>query len=260
MRPPFSTGGRFGIFAVAVGLLVSFGAGSLRASKQNAHYYDELLLIRGLAHEVAVAKVPLPFGKHGIHVNSQGEINQTQAAHELQQKGESVGPGMPVEITAIKFKPGHIEFVINGGGKRGDHWYNHLELGMGMPEPVVQQDNATPPSNGSYITLAVPRNKPEPSVSQVKKLLSEALDFTRRAPTVLYSPSEPTKFKDAIAKHEVVLGMDKTSVLSAKGAPDRKIRQQKPDGSEEDDWLYGQPPHVLFVIFTDGNVTSVHQY
>ncbi|MGH9470921.1 MAG: hypothetical protein ACRD1N_11345 [Terriglobia bacterium] len=260
MSPRFMSG-RFALLGVMAALFVFCGPAALEAKRPDAHYYDELLLIRGLAHEVAVAKVPLPWGKHGIHVNAQGEVDQTQATKELRNKGESVGPGMPVEITAMKFKPGRIEFVINGGGKRGDHWYNHLELGMGpMPVPVVAQNNSTSPANGSYITLSLPRNASDPTVDQVKSLLSEVLDFTRRAPTVLYSPSEPPKFKDAIAKHEAVVGMDKSSVLSAKGPPDRKIRQEKPDGSEEEDWLYGQPPHVLFVIFTDGTVTSVHQY
>lgn len=246
-----------------VGLFLGFmmvAAVATLQAKQSAAFYNELLLVRGLAHEVAVAKVPLPWGKHGIHVDANGEINQAQAVKELREKGESVGPGMPVEITAMKFKPGRIVFTINGGGKKGDHWYNHLELGMGAPAPVVSQDNSTPPSNGSYITLALPQNDSTPSVDQVKQLLNEALDFSRRSPTVLYSPSEPPKYKDAIDKHQVVTGMDKDAVLSAKGPPDHKIRQDKPDGSEEEDWLYGQPPHVLFVIFTDGTVTSVHQY
>ncbi|MGH9327606.1 MAG: hypothetical protein ACRD2B_13110 [Terriglobia bacterium] len=247
------------VVVLLLGFLMFAGAVTVQA-KQTPAYYNELLLVRGLAHDVAVAKIPLPWGKHGIHVDANGEINQAQAVKELREKGESIGPGMPVEITAMKFKGNRIVFAINGGGKKGDHWYDHLELGMGMPAPVVSQDNSTTPSNGSYITLTIPRKDPTPSVKKVKELLSEVLDFSRHSPTVLYSPSEPPKFKDAIAKHQVVIGMDRDSVLSAKGAPDRKIRQEKPDGSEEEDWLYGQPPHVLFVIFTDRTVTAIHQY
>lgn len=245
---------------VILGLLIASAAGTLQA-RQSAREYNQLLIIRGLAHEVAVAKVPLPWGKHGLHVDAQGDIDQNQAAKELRDKGESVKPGMPVEITGIQFKPGRIVFAINGGGKTGGHWYQHLEIGMGpMPAPIVSNENPTTPSNGSYITISLPKKNSHPSVDQLKSLLSEVLDFSRRTPTVLYAPSEPPQFKEAIKKHQVMIGMDRRSVLSAKGPPDRKIREDKPDGSEEEDWLYGQPPHVLFVIFNDEAVTAIHQY
>lgn len=246
--------------AVAASVVIFACAAALDAS-QHIGNYDQILLVRGLAHEVAVAKVPLPWGKHGIQVESNGEVNQVSAAKELRHKGESVRPGVPVEITDIKFKPGRIVFAINGGGKTGEHWYQHLQIGMGpFPEPMMQSQNTTTPSNGSYITLDLPRGDSTPTVSQVKKLLSEVLDFSRRAPTVLYSPAVPEKYKAAIKQHKVAPGMNKTEVLSAKGTPDRKVRKDLPDGSEEEDWLYGNPPHVLFVVFTDDVVSAIHQY
>lgn len=249
-----------GVTFIALGLLIACAAGTLEA-RQSAHEYNQLLIIRGLDHEVAVAKVPLPWGKHGLRVDGQGEVDQNEAAKELRDKGESVKPGMPVEITAIKFKSGRVTFEINGGGKTGGHWWQHLEIGMGpTPAPIVSNENPTTPSNGSYITVVLPKKNPRPTVEQLKSMLSEVLDFSRRTPTVLYAPSEPPQFKEAIKKHQVLIGMDRVSVLSAKGAPDRKIRQDKPDGSQEEDWLYGQPPHVLFVIFTDEAVTAIHQY
>jgi hypothetical protein len=247
-----------------VGVLLAFAAtlacSSVLKGRQRIKGYDQLLLVRGLAHEVAVAKIPLPWGRHGIHINSQGSVDQAQAWKELRSKGESVKPGTPVEITGIKFKPGKILFAINGGGKTGGHWYDHLEIGMGPDmAPMVSQQTTTP-SNGSYITLQLPPKNGKPSVIQVKNLLSEALDFHRASPTVLYTPTLPPQFKEAIKKHQVQVGMDRDAVLSAKGAPDRKIRKEKSDGSEEEDWIYGQPPHVLFVIMMDGTVTQVHQY
>jgi hypothetical protein len=223
--------------------------------------YDRLLLVRGLAHDIAVAKVPLPWGRHGIHIGPTGTVDEAQEWKEIRSKGESVKPGTPVEITDIKFRPGKLLFAINGGGKTGGHWYDHLQVGMGPDvAPMVSSQQTTTPSNGSYITLQLPRKNPNPTVDQVEKLLSQALDFHRDSPTVLYSPSLPPQFKQAIKKHEVEVGMDREAVLSAKGAPDRKIRREKPDGSEEEDWIYGQPPHVLFVIMMDGTVTQVRQY
>jgi hypothetical protein len=238
-----------------------FGCLNASARGRKVQNYDRLLLVRGLAHEIAVAKMPLPWGRHGIHVRADGTVDQEQAWKQLREKGESVKPGMPVEITDIKFRPGKILLAINGGGKSGGHWYDHLQLGMGpVPVPTMSSQQSTTPSNGSYITLSLPRNESAPTVNQVEKLLSQALDFHRESPTVLYSPSVPPKFKQAIKKHQVEIGMDRDAVLSAKGPPDRKIRKDNSDGSEEDDWIYGQPPHVLFVIMTDGTVTQVHQY
>jgi hypothetical protein len=223
--------------------------------------YDKILLIRGLDHEVAVAKVPLPWGKRGIRIKRDGKLDQAQAMKELHERGESVKPGIPVEITDMKFKPGRIMFSINGGGKTGGHWYQHLEIGMGgVPAPMMSQNENTTPSNGSYVTVYLPPNNSSPSVGQVKELLSKVLDFSRRAPTVLYSPSIPPEFKEAIKKHQVVLGMGKIAVLSAKGPPDHKVRKDLQNGSQEEDWLYGDPPHVLFVIFIDDSVAKIQQY
>jgi hypothetical protein len=240
---------------------VLFTCGTALAGNQRIRNYDQLLLVRGLAHEVAVTKIALPWGKHGIHIKPDGSVDQSQAWRELRSHGESVKPGMPVEITSIKFRPGKILLAINGGGKTGGHWWDHLQMGMGPDlAPIVSNQETTTPSNGSYITLALPQKHHIPTVGQVQKLLSGALDFHRESPTVLYSPATPPQFKQAIKKHQVVVGMDRDAVLSAKGAPDQKIRKENADGSEEDDWIYGQPPHVLFVVMTDGTVTKVQQY
>lgn len=237
------------------------GASSAVLASQEIGKYDRILLIRSLDHEVAVAKVPLPWGKQGIHILKSGQVDQREAAKELHSKGESIKPGIPVEITDIKFKPGKIQFAINGGGNNGEHWYQHIQFGMGgMADPMISRHNESAPSNGSFITISLPSNDPSPSVDRVKQMLASVLDFTRRAPTVLYSPAVPPQFKQAIKNHEVVVGMDRTSVLSAKGAPDRKVRKDLPDGSEEEDWLYGDPPHVLFVIFINDSVAKTEQY
>jgi hypothetical protein len=237
-----------------------FGCSIVLAGNQRVRNYNQLLLVQGLSHEVAVAKIPLPWGRHGIQIRSDGSVDQNQAWKELRSKGESVKPGMPVEITDIKFRSGRILFAINGGGKAGGHWYDHLQIGMGPdPAPIVSNQSTTP-SNGSYITLALPKKHQMPTVGQVEQLLSQALDFHRESPTVLYSPTTPPEFKKAIKNHKVMVGMDRDAVLSAKGAPDQKIRKDNADGSEEEDWIYGQPPHVLFVIMTDGTVTKVKQY
>lgn len=224
-----------------------------------------ILLIRGLDREIAVAKVMLPRGKHGVYINDQGKLDLDRAEKELRSNGAAIQPGIPVEITKIKFSDHEVTFQINNGGKNRKKWYQHIQIGMGGPgdmmQPVVQQQQQNPIAYGSSITLTFQGEKvPDLSVDDAKKLLSAALDFNRKLPTQLYSPKVPEKFKQAIKKHEVVLGMNRDAVLSAKGAPFRKVRQTAANGVETEDWLYGLPPHTLFVTFNGDTVVKIQQY
>jgi hypothetical protein len=218
-------------------------------------------LIRGLSSEVAVAKLALPRGKHGIYLDSSGKLDQAKAQQELRENGPAVNPGTPIEISKVDFKSNQLTFEINGGGKNGKHWFQHIEVGMGTTtQPIAPQDPNHAMVYGSYVTLKFPGRVPELTVAETKQLLAPVLDFERHSPTVLYSPSTPPKFKEAIKSHAVLVGMDHDAVLSAKGPPDRKVREDQPDGSEKEDWIYGLPPHVLYVTFDGDAVVRVKQY
>lgn len=219
---------------------------------------SRLGLIRGLSSEIAVTKVMLPRGKRGVIVNAKGEVDQAKAEAELRQNGPAIRAGMPVSITKITFKSNRILFEINGGGKKGKKWYQRIEVGMGTTtRPIAQEDPVL--AYGSWITLAFPGKLPELSVQQVKQILSVVLDFDRRTPTVLYSPSTPPKIKEAIEKRQVIVGMDRDAVLSSKDPPDRKVREVR-EGVAQEDWIYGLPPHVLFVTFDGDTVVAVRQF
>jgi hypothetical protein len=225
-------------------------------SKQAREWHIDL--IRGLLKEIGVAKIPLPRGKRGIRVNSQGKVDHAKAQSELRTNGIAIKPGMPVEITKLAFKSNEIVFELNGGGKTGKKWYQRIEVGMGTTTtPIAPQTPVM--AFGSSITLSLPEKEEKVTVSQVKESLSNVLDFSRHSPTVLYSPSVPPQFKEAIKNHQVVVGMDRDAVLSSKGPPDRRVREVR-DGAEQEDWIYGLPPHVLFVSFDGETVTAVHQY
>ncbi|MCL5005656.1 MAG: hypothetical protein M1404_03910 [Acidobacteria bacterium] len=246
--------------AVAAAFLVSISAAA-HGTKETLNQLGRIDLIRGLDREIAVAKIALPRGKHGVFVNDKGQLDQERAQEELRTNGTAVRPGMPVEITKIKFKSHRIIFEINNGAK-GKKWYQHIQVGMGgMAQPVVQGNENQGLAYGSSITLTFEGEKvPNLSVEQAKQLLHEVLDFHRQLPTELYSPSIPEKFKEAIKNHQVLVGMNRDAVLSSKGPPFRKIRQTKPNGDETEDWLYGLPPHVLFVTFEGDSVVAVRQY
>jgi hypothetical protein len=243
---------------LGVTMLLAVGLGMIHA-KENLPRDDRIVLIRELDHEIAVTKLPLPKGKHGVYVDSSGKLDQVKAREELRNQGTAVSPGMPIEITRMTFKGDRILFEINGGGKTGKKWYQHIEVGMGTSTaPVAPQQNAQV-ATGSYITLEVAGKVENLTAARVKQLLAGVLDFERHSPTVLYSPSIPPKFKEAIQKHEIIAGMDRDAVLSAKGPPDRKVREVR-EGTEQEDWIYGLPPHVLYVTFDGDNVVSVRQF
>jgi hypothetical protein len=215
-------------------------------------------IIRGLMKEIAVAKVALPRGRKGVRVGFPGKLDHSRAETELRNNGVAIKPGMPVEITKITFKSDEIIFEINGGGKRGKKWYQRIEVGMGTTtHPIAPETPVL--AYGSWITLTFPENVPDLTVPQIKQALAAVLDFERHSPTVLYTPSVPPRIKEAIKNHQVIAGMDRDAVLSSKGPPDRRVREVR-EGVEQEDWIYGLPPHVLFVTFDGDTVVKVHQY
>lgn len=249
-------------FLFVATVLMMIGPSAAFGKQLSKKEMSELLLIRGLDREIAVAKVALPRGKHGLFVNDKGQIDEARAREEIAKNGAGIKPGLPVEITKIEFKHHKIIFQINNGGKKREKWWQHIQIGMGgTMQSLDQQQNQNPIAYGSSITLTFPHQKePELTVEQAKKLLSSVLDFHRKLPTELYSPNVPKKFKEAIKKHQVLVGMNRDAVLSSRGVPFRKIHETKSNGEEREDWLYGLPPHVLFVVFSGGVVISVHQY
>ena len=238
--------------------LILMNSGTI-ACRENTERDAHIVLIRGLSSEVAVAKVPLPRGKHGVLIDSKGNLDQSKATAELRLNGVAISPGMPVEITRVTFKGNEMIFELNHGGKSGKKWYQRIQVGMGPGTQPVMTDNNQVLAYGSSISLKLPGEVDTVTVPQVKQLRATALDFERHSPTALYSPSVPPKFKDAIKNHQVLVGMDRDSVLSAKGPPDRKIREAR-ENSEQEDWIYGLPPHVLFVSFDGETVVKVQQY
>ena len=240
------------------GVCMTLALASCLFAKNQSESDTHIGLIRGLLREVAVSKVPFPRGRKGVRVDSQGKLDKAAADSELSTNGMAIKPGMPVEISKITFKAKEIVFELNGGGKKRSKWYEHLEVGVGMGTVPVAQ---APPvlAYGSWVTLVFPGKIPALSVDQVKKDLGNVLDFTRRSPTELYAPEVPAKFKEAIKNHQVVVGMNRDAVLSSKGPPDRKVREVR-EGVEQEDWIYGSPPHVLFVTFDGDSVVGVHQY
>ena len=216
-------------------------------------------IIRGLLREVGVTKIPMPRGKKGVRIDEQGNVDKAEAEKELRSNGTAMQPGVPAQITKIEFKSDQVTFELNGGGKSSKKWYQHIEVGMGVPIAPVTTNQPQAAVFGSSVTVDFGRPLPNLTVPQMKKILTGVLDFERHSPTVLYSPNVSPAVKEAIKNHQVIVGMDRDAVLSARGAPDRRVREDK-DGAEKEDWIYGLPPHVLYVTFESDIVVEVKQY
>ncbi|HVB28885.1 MAG TPA: hypothetical protein VNG91_03630, partial [Terriglobia bacterium] len=146
-------GWRFALWVTASAMLLA-GSARLMAKEQPLNELGRILLIRGLDREIAVAKVVLPRGKRGLFVNGEGQIDQERARKEIMANGAALQPGIPVEITSIKFKDHAIVFEINNGGKSHKKWYQHIQIGMGgVMQPLDSQAQQNPIAYGSSITL-----------------------------------------------------------------------------------------------------------
>lgn len=248
--------------ALVCAIVVAASATPLQASskpKKDPARDARIAIIRALGQEIAVCKVQFPRGKQGVVVDAQGQLDQPKAREEIMRNGLALKAGTPVQITKLEFKSDRLKMELNGGGKKKTKWYERIQVGGmgGTLTPVASQSGTL--MYGSSIILKFPGTVDTVTPEQVKKLLSNVLDFERHSPTVLYSPEVPPEIKEAIKNHQVIVGMDRDAVLSSKGPPDRKVREAR-EGVEQEDWIYGLPPKVLFVTFDGDRVVSVRQF
>jgi hypothetical protein len=217
-------------------------------------------IIRGLLRESAVVKVPFPRGKKGLRINANGKLDTDASQKELRSSGLAIQAGNPAQITHIEFKSNEIVFELNGGAKSGEKWYQHIDIGVGDASGPMAESRQNTVAYGSSVTIDFGKPMPDLTVPQLKKILTGVLDFERHSPTVLYSPNVTPQIRDAIKNHNVIVGMDRDAVLSSKGPPDRRVREDDKDGAEIENWIYGLPPHVLYITFDGDLVVSAKQY
>jgi len=123
-------------------------------------------------------------------------------------------------------------------------------MGPDVTGPVVQGDNQEPV--GARLTLAFQGHVPELTGSEVKALLSPLISFDVKTPVQAFTDTLPTKLKDAILNHHVLVGMSTDMVLFAKGQPESKSREM--DGQMPfEEWIYGKPPHDVEFVRINGN-------
>lgn len=213
-------------------------------------------LVRNLEAEQGFAHRALPTGA-GLTLQANGNLSPGPAEYRklIYEKGQSSAPGDRVQITSLTFKGNSIVIDFNGGPYAKHRFLSHVQFN---DAPVVAQQ---PQATGSRVTLVFEGFVPEVSAPEVKALLEPVIDFGVKSSEQAYADTLPPKLRDAIAAHEVLVGMNHRMVLAALGAPESKVREQQsgdPNGARYEEWIYGHTPQtVKFVRFVGDRVSMV---
>ncbi len=230
------------------------------ASADKLSFDERMEIERGLTSEFAAAKVTLPNSKKPLVVKSDGSYDKAVWAEALRDGGPSARLGDQVQVTKVTIESNRILIDINGGGRGGGHWYDHLEVGAGGGmSPVNTQQNTSAPG-GARMALVFPGPVPSVKSAELKQMLAGVLDFEKHSASAQYVDTLPEPVKKAIKEKTAIVGMDHDQVLTSMGRPHNKSRETNADGDELEDWVYGEPPgKMTFIRFKEGKVAEVHE-
>jgi hypothetical protein len=213
-----------------------------------------LELIRLLQSEQGFAMRPFPRGHKGLTLQANGKLVPAGEGYlnMVTAEGMSAKPGDRLVLTDIKIEHSRIVFDLNGGPDPKHRFLRHVEIGTGPNmNPVVQQGEGQDPT-GARLSLTFDGHIPELTGADVKALLAPLISFDVKTPIQAFTDTLPTKLKDAILNHHVLVGMSTDMVLFAKGPPEGKSREMEGQMPFEE-WIYGKPPKEVDFVRINGN-------
>jgi hypothetical protein len=215
-----------------------------------------LLVMRSLQSERVFARILFPQGDKGIKIKN-GVVSPSDMviAQQVAEYGAAARAGDRCVITNVLIKDKEIILEINGGSKKHQKWYQHIQ--------VVSNAGSTPipggPSpqsldaHGTSVTLEFDKYIPELTGDQVREMLSPVFDFKALTPAEAYQKTLPPKVQEAIKDHQILVGMDKEMVTYSKGRPQQRIRDKNEQGQDYEEWIYGKPPEEVDFVRFKGN-------
>ena len=216
-------------------------------------------LVRDFESEQGFAHRPLPLGST-VTLVANGHVTPTdeQYRQTIYQKGAAAGAGERVAVTGLNFKGNEIQIDLNGGPYPKHRFLSHVTFGAGDTAlPISGTNNPYDQATGTRITLVFEGGIPDISAPEMKALLAPLVDFGVKTTEKAYADTLATPVKNAIASHEVLVGMNHRMVLASLGSPESKVRESNEAGKYEE-WIYGhQPQTVQFVRFVGDRVTQV---
>jgi hypothetical protein len=224
---------------------------------------DKVDILRGVLAEYATVKTLLPRSKKPLPFQSDGVWNKEIWDQSAREFGVAGRVGDLVQVTHVSIENDKIVLEINGGPKGGrGSWKDHVQIGMGgqtRPINTQQNSNSNAPS-GTSIVLLFGESIPSVTSGDIKKILAPVLDFDTQTAAENYFDKLPEPIKEAIKAHKVIEGMDRDQVVLSIGKPRHKERTVSSDGTETEDWIYGEPPgKITFVAFVGSKVTAVKE-
>ncbi|HEX6895695.1 MAG TPA: hypothetical protein VF146_10500 [Bryobacteraceae bacterium] len=236
-----------------------------RASDKRLTDDDRVEILRGLLSEYATVKTYLPRSPKPLPFESAGTWDKQEWTQAGQKYGVAARVGDAVQITKVTIQDDKILFEINHGmkGKRGG-WRDHVQIGMAGPigGGVSQTDpnQSTSAPSGTNIALLFDKPIPQVKADEIKKMLAPVLSFEKETATENLVETLPEPVKQAIKANKAIEGMDRDEVILALGKPRHKERNVSPDGTESEDWIYGEPPgKITFVTFTNSKVVRIKE-
>jgi hypothetical protein len=229
-------------------------------SREALNNGTKMELIRLVEAEFAHTRKYFPVGEKNLIIEPDGTIKPDDAA--LYRTSQTIGAaakiGDRVQITNISFRDKSIYLEINGGPKKKTKWYQHIQIsGMGGSTGGVDPNAATG-ATGAALTVEFKKHIPEMTGAELHSLLSPVLDFSVKSAAEVYADTLPPKIREAVKKHEVLVGMNHDMVVMAKDRPQQKVREKDEQGHEYEEWIYGAfPQDVVFVRFIGDEVTQV---
>jgi hypothetical protein len=219
----------------------------------------KMQLIRIMDAEFVHVRKYFPIGDKSMVIGPDGMVKPGDDTlfRMAQSYGAAAKIGDRVQITNIAFHEKSIYVEINGGPKKKQKWYQHIQIaGMGGAVGGTDPNQAQP--TGAAMTLQFKKHVPEMTGAELKQLLSPVLDFSVKTAAEVYVDTLPPKIRAAVKAHEVLVGMNREMVVMAKDRPPQKVREKDEKGRAYEEWIYGQAPQdVVFVRFIGDEVVQV---
>jgi len=214
-------------------------------------------LIRLLDAEFVHTRKYIPVGDKTVVIADDGTVRPGDAAlfQTAQKVGAAAKVGDRVQITTIVFHEKSIYLEINGGPKKKQKWFQHIEIGVGSSSnPVTSAVQIT----GAALSVEFKKHVPEMTGEELHQILSPVLDFSVKTAAEVYADTLPPKIRQAVKNHEVLVGMNRDMVVMAKDRPRQKVREKDDQGHPYEEWIYGElPQDVVFVRFIGDEVVMV---
>ena len=233
----------------------SFTPTNLPLSTQKLNERGRRELVRNLEAEQGFAHRPMPIGVLTLKANGELSPGGEKYREMIYKKGQAAAPGDRVVVTALNIKGDKIVLDFNGGPYAKHRFLSHIQLNNA---PVAANTGEQP--MGSRIELVFPGGLPDISAPEVKALLEPIVDFGVKSGEQAYADTLPPRVRNAIAAHEVLVGMNHRMVLAALGAPESKVREKESgdaDGARYEEWIYGHVPQTVRFIRFRGDRVSV---